>query len=78
MIRVAAAYLVAAWVVLQVLDVIVPILQLPEWIPLTVLYLLILGFFAAVILSWVYQFTEKGVQRDEDADQTRLAQLKAL
>jgi len=72
--RVAAAYLVAAWLVLQVLDVLTPILQIPDWVARTLLYLLILGFVAALILSWVYELTEKGVQRDEDVSHTRLGQ----
>jgi TolB-like protein len=66
--RVAIAYLVAAWVVLQVTDVLASILDPPAWAPKLVFFLLLLGFVAAVVLSWAYEVTEKGIQRETDAD----------
>jgi TolB-like protein len=66
--RVAAAYLVAAWLVLQVTDVLASILDLPAWAPKLVFFLVLLGFVAAVVLSWVYEVTDKGIQRETDAD----------
>ena len=66
--RVSAAYTVAAWLVLQVTDVLASILDLPAWAPKLVFFLVLLGFVAAVVLSWVYEVTDKGIQRETDAD----------
>lgn len=48
--RVTAGYVVASWIILQVLDVLAPIQLIPDWIRKAILYLLILGFTAAVVL----------------------------
>jgi len=62
--RVAAAYLVAAWVLLQVTDLLVPTLALPDWTTRLVLLLLLIGFIPALILSWAYNITPAGITRD--------------
>ena len=62
--KVAAAYLVAAWVLLQVADLLVPVLTLPDWTTRLVFLLLLIGFFPALILSWAYEMSPSGVSRD--------------
>ena len=49
--RVGAAYAVVAWVLLQLANNIVPILDLPVWVARTILLLLVLGFPIALLLS---------------------------
>jgi predicted esterase len=67
--KVAAAYLVAAWVLLQVTDLLAPELELPDWTFRLVLLLLVIGFVPALILAWAYDLTPGGVKRDpEDAE----------
>lgn len=63
-IKVAAAYLVAAWILLQVADLLIPILSLPGWTNRLVFLLLVIGFVPALILSWAYELTPEGVIRD--------------
>ena len=53
--RVAGAYLVAAWVLLQVAGELVPILALPEWTNRLVFLLLVVGFFPAIIHAWAFE-----------------------
>lgn len=65
-IRVAIAYAVAAWLVLQVIDVILPILEIPNWVAQLFLLLLILGFIAALVISWAYEMTPEGLRRESD------------
>jgi adenylate cyclase len=65
-IRVAIAYAVAAWLVLQVIDVILPILGIPNWVAQLVLLLLVLGFLAALVISWAYEMTPEGLRRESD------------
>jgi len=60
--RVAAAYVVSSWVLLQVSDLLSDILELPEWAPKLVLLILVVGFVPALILSWAFDVTPDGVQ----------------
>ncbi|MCH8174510.1 MAG: SUMF1/EgtB/PvdO family nonheme iron enzyme [Proteobacteria bacterium] len=62
--KVAIAYLVAAWIVIQVAEVLSGVIALPEWAPRLVVFLLILGFIPAVVIAWAYQRTPDGIERD--------------
>lgn len=64
--RVAAAYAVVAWVLIEVSDTVFPRLGLPEWTVTFVIALVVLGFPVALFLSWVYEFTPEGLQRETD------------
>lgn len=66
-IRVFVAYVVAAWLLLQVAEVLSSILALPEWAPKLVLFLLIIGLVPALILAWAYEMTPDGIKRDESS-----------
>ena len=66
-IKVAIAYLLVSWVVLQLADVIFPALRLPEWSITLTLALLGVGFPVALVLAWVFDATPKGIQRTESA-----------
>jgi len=63
-IKVAIAYLVISWLLMQLADVTFPRLQLPEWTVTLVLALLILGFPIAMVLAWAYEMTADGIRRD--------------
>jgi TolB-like protein/Tfp pilus assembly protein PilF len=67
-IRVGIAYAVAAWVVLQVFDVVGEILALPEWGGRLILAMLVVGFFIALILAWAFELTPQGVKRESEVD----------
>ena len=70
-IRMAVAYLVFAWVVMQVLSVVAPILELPAWAPRMVLLLLAVGFVGVVVFSWIYELTPEGIKRESEVDRTQ-------
>ena len=55
--RVAVAYVVASWVLLQVADLLSDILELPEWTARLVLVILAIGFVPSLILAWAYDLT---------------------
>lgn len=63
-IRVLVAYIVAAWLVLQVADVLSSMLSLPDWAPKLVLFLLAIGFVPALMLAWAFEVTPDGIKRD--------------
>ena len=67
-IKVAGIYVVCAWVLLQVADVVVPAAGLPGWLVTFVLYLAIIGLPFALVLSWMFDLTWSGIKQDsEDA-----------
>lgn len=70
-IRMAVAYLVFAWVVMQVLSVIAPILELPAWTQRMMLLLLAVGFLGVVVFSWIYELTPEGIKRESEVDRSQ-------
>ena len=61
-------YLVAAWLLLQVTDVLSSLLKLPGWAGSFVVMLLLLGFPIMLMVSWVYEMTPEGLRREKDID----------
>jgi hypothetical protein len=59
--RVAAVYLLASWLLLQIADVLASILELPPWAGKLVFFILVVGFLPAMILAWAYDLTPDGV-----------------
>ena len=70
-VRVGIAYLLAAWVILQVSDVVLPLLDGPDWLGKTVLIALLVGFPVAIVLAWIYELTPDGVKLEKDVDRSR-------
>jgi TolB-like protein len=65
--RVGILYAVVAWLLLQVVDVIAPMLSLPDWAGRLILLLLLVGFPIALIFAWAFDLTPQGIQRDSGA-----------
>lgn len=74
--RVGLAYLVAAWLLLQLTEVLMEILDLPSQVGKTVLLLLIIGLIPALILAWAFELTPEGIRRDSDVDHEAPATAK--
>ena len=69
--RVGAAYLVGSWLLLQIVDVVGPILHLPESFARYLLFLLIIGLLPALMFAWVFELTPQGVRRECEVDPAR-------
>ena len=69
--RVGVAYLVLGWVLLQITDVLVPILQLPDWVARFVLLMLLIGFPLVLIFAWAFELTPEGIKREKDVDRSK-------
>jgi len=65
--KVAAAYVVAAWLVLQVASIVFPAFELSEWFMRATLFVVVAGFFVACGLAWLYEVTGAGIRRDSGA-----------
>jgi len=66
--RVTIAYLIGTWLLLQVVDVVAPILVLPPWVGKLVLFLLALGFIPTLLFSWAFEITPGGLKRESEID----------
>jgi TolB-like protein/Flp pilus assembly protein TadD len=66
--KVAAAYAVVAWLLMQVASQIFPFFEIPNWVVRLVVLLLIIGFPVALIIAWAFEATPEGIKRTEAAD----------
>jgi TolB-like protein/Tfp pilus assembly protein PilF len=64
--KVAVAYAVVGWLVMQVSATIVPALHLPDGITTAVVVLVLLGFPVALVIAWAFEMTPQGMKRTED------------
>ena len=64
-VRVAFAYAVVSWLLLQLADVLVPLLGLPDWAGKLVFLLLALGFPLALFFAWAYELTPEGIRPEK-------------
>jgi TolB-like protein len=67
-IRVAVLYGVVSWLILQVSDIAMPALGLPEWSITLVLYFLAIGLPIALIFAWAFELTPEGLKRTKEVD----------
>jgi len=68
--RAALAYLIAAWLVLQVSQIVLETIEAPAWVLKVFLLILALGLPIALLFSWAYELTPEGVKREEDVDRS--------
>lgn len=69
-IRVAIAYTVGAWLLLQLTDVLVDLLGLPDTAGKYVILLLVVGFPLALFFAWAFEMTPDGIKREREVDRT--------
>ena len=70
-IRVAIAYGVASWFILQLADVVLENIGAPEWVMQTVMFVLAAGFPLVVIFAWAFEMTPEGLKKEKDVDRTQ-------
>ncbi|HEV2094918.1 MAG TPA: hypothetical protein VGQ82_00290, partial [Chthoniobacterales bacterium] len=63
--KVAVAYAIVGWLVMQIAATVVPALHLSDAITSAVVLLVILGFPVALILAWAFELTPEGIKRTE-------------
>jgi TolB-like protein/Tfp pilus assembly protein PilF len=66
--KVAIAYAVVAWLLMQIATQVFPFFEIPNWAVRLVVLLLILGFPIALIIAWAFELTPEGLKRTEVAD----------
>ena len=66
LVRSMAAYVLGAWVLVQIADTIFPIYEAPDWMLRALVTLLMVGFTPAMIFAWLYNITTHGLEISED------------
>jgi len=64
--RVAVAYAVVSWLLIQIATQVFPFFEIPNWAVRLVVLLLILAFPVALILSWAFEITPEGIKRESE------------
>ncbi|MFN2622603.1 MAG: tetratricopeptide repeat protein [Chthoniobacterales bacterium] len=66
--RVAVAYGVVSWLLIQIATQLFPVFEIPNWGARLVIVGLVLGFPVALVLAWAYEITPKGIRPAEEVD----------
>ncbi len=69
-VRVALAYIITAWLLLQVADIVLNNIEAPDWLFQATLLLVVLGFPIALIFAWAYELTPEGLKKEKDVDRS--------
>jgi len=68
--RVGVAYVIVAWLLIQVTDVVLNNIEAPTWVFQSILLLLIIGFPLALTLAWAFELTPEGIKKEKDVDRS--------
>jgi TolB-like protein/Flp pilus assembly protein TadD len=71
--RVAIAYAVAAWLLIQIATQVFPFFEIPNWAVRLIVLVLVLGFPIALTLSWIFDLTPQGIRRTGESDRSLAA-----
>jgi TolB-like protein/Tfp pilus assembly protein PilF len=66
--KVAIAYAVVAWLLIQVATQVFPFFEIPNWGVRLIVLFIVIGFPIALIIAWAFELTPEGVKRTEVAD----------
>ncbi|NOR19531.1 MAG: hypothetical protein GQ538_05530 [Xanthomonadales bacterium] len=68
--KVGVAYVITAWLLLQLTEVLVGLLELPENAGKYVILLLVIGFPVALFFAWAFELTTEGIKKEKDVDRS--------
>src|ERR687887_596813 len=68
--RVAVAYGVVGWLLVQIATQVFPFFEIPNWATRLVVVVLLLGFPVALIFGWIYELTPEGIKRTDEVEPT--------
>ncbi len=69
--KVATAYAIAAWLIIQVVATIAPQLNFPDWVPSFVTILTLIGFPIALIIAWAFELTPDGLKKTDSVETSK-------
>jgi TolB-like protein/Tfp pilus assembly protein PilF len=69
--RVGIAYVVTAWLLLQVADIVLDNTPAPDWVMHVIMLLLAIGFPLALLFAWAFEMTPEGLKKEKDVDRSK-------
>ena len=66
--KVAVAYAVVGWLLIQVATQVFPFFEIPNWGVRLAVLLIVVGFPIALVIAWAFELTPGGIKRTEEAD----------
>jgi TolB-like protein/Flp pilus assembly protein TadD len=70
-VRVGIAYVVTAWLILQVSDIVLDNIAAPEWLMKGIMLVLAIGLPVALIFAWAFELTPEGIKKERDVDRSQ-------
>src|SRR6202165_4178242 len=75
--KVAVAYAVVGWLLVQVATQVFPFFEIPNWAVRLVVLAIVIGFPIALVVAWAFELTPEGLKRTEDVDLAKQARRKS-
>src|SRR6266571_3397269 len=75
--KVAVAYAVIGWLLVQVTTQVFPIFEIPNWALRLIVLAIIIGFPIALVIAWAFELTPEGLKRTEEVDLAAQARRKS-
>src|SRR5580765_197510 len=75
--KVAVAYAVVGWLLVQVATQVFPFFEIPNWAVRLVVLAIVAGFPIALVIAWAFELTPQGLKRTEDVDLAAQGQRKS-
>jgi len=69
--RVAIGYVITAWLLLQVVDLVLDNIHAPDWVMQVFMLALAIGFPLAIFFAWAFEMTPEGVKRESEVDRSK-------
>jgi TolB-like protein/cytochrome c-type biogenesis protein CcmH/NrfG len=66
--KVAVAYAIVGWLLIQIATQVFPFLEIPNWFVRLIIALVVIGFPIALVIAWAFESTSEGIKRTETAD----------
>src|SRR5712691_10153176 len=75
--KVAVAYAVVAWLLIQVATQVFPFFEIPNWAVRLVVLGIVIGFPIVLVFAWAFELTPEGLKRTEDVDLAKQSRRKS-
>jgi len=75
--KVAVAYAVIGWLLVQVATQVFPFFEIPNWAVRLVVLAIVIGFPVALVIAWAFELTPEGLKRTEDVDLAAAKSIKS-
>src|SRR5210317_1109567 len=68
--RVGIAYAVSAWILLQIVDLVLENIAAPDWVMQVFMLAVAIGFPLALLFAWAFEMTPEGIKLEKDVDRS--------